>query len=83
MPEKPADKPKVVDDSADALSSAYLALFVADYFKAKQQMEGAQKVRKRMLAVTKRVLKQLLALFSLLFPQLLQIRRTPPQRHES
>ena len=34
-PEKSADKKTVVDDSADALSSAYLALFVADYFKAK------------------------------------------------
>ena len=36
-----------------------------------------------MLAVTKRVLKQLLALLSLLFPQLLQIRRTPRRRESN
>ena len=34
--EKMTEKKAVVDDSADALSSAYLALFVVDYFKAKQ-----------------------------------------------
>lgn len=54
-------------------SSLYQALYVQDYFKAKAA-EAAQG-RRKLLRITKRVLKQLLAVLSLIFPKLLSIRR--------